>query len=198
MVRFLMGHYRAAFDGIARGGRALDIGVGGGRHAKLLNEFGFEVSGIDISEEGLRQTRNVLEKLGMHAALHSASMAALPFESEFFDVVVSYGVFNYGASADMVSAIRELHRVLQPGRRAFVVTRTTSDYRFGKGKELEPGTFQLDISDTSEEGTVQHFLSEADVYHRFAAFSEIRLEKTETTFALGKKTNSDWLIDLRK
>ena len=37
-------------------GRALDIGVGQGRNARYLAERGWQVTGVDVSAEGVRQT----------------------------------------------------------------------------------------------------------------------------------------------
>ena len=42
-------------------------------------------------------------------------------------------------------AIGEAHRVLIRGERLLVVLRTTDDYRFGEGDELERNTFRLTI-----------------------------------------------------
>jgi hypothetical protein len=98
----------------------------------------------------------------------------------------------------MRQAIAELHRVLKVGGQAFVVVRTTDDFRHGKGRALEPDTYLLTISETNEEGTVQHFLSEPELRAAFTAFSEFEFEKTETTFAARTRKNSDWLVSLKK
>jgi SAM-dependent methyltransferase len=197
VVRFLMTGFR---DRLRQSPRlsALDIGVGGGRHVRLLCELGFDTCGVDISAEGLKQTEGLLARLGFTATLKPAAMTELPFESSSFDVVISYGVFNYGTAADMRQAIAEVHRVLKPGGRAFVVLRTTDDFRHGKGQALEPDTYLLTISETNEEGTVQHFVSESAVSTAFAAFSNLEFEKTETTFAARTAKNSDWLVSVRK
>jgi SAM-dependent methyltransferase len=117
VVRFLMGRFRARLQD---GGRlsALDIGVGGGRHTRLLCELGFETFGIDVSAEGLKQTEAMLARQGLHATLRRAQMTALPFESDSFDAAISYGVFYYGTAEDLRTAIEELHRVPCPATRA--------------------------------------------------------------------------------
>jgi SAM-dependent methyltransferase len=176
----------------------LDIGVGGGRHTKLLCEFGFRTYGVDISLTGLRWTHEMLHKNGLAADLRKGSMTNLPFDTNHFDAVVSYGVFNYGHREDTRAAIQEVHRVLKTGRRAFIVLRTTHDYRFGKGGKIEPNTFCLTIHETNEYGTIQHFLSEEAVHEYFSSFSQVEFEKTETTFKQRCAVNSDWLINVEK
>lgn len=194
VVRFLFGSSPGDRSGLS----ALDIGVGGGRHARLLCEMGFVVSGLDISAEGLEQCRRILQANGLAAVLKQGSMHDLPFPSANFDVAVSYGVFNYTDLAGMRRAVAELHRVLKPGASAFVMVRTRDDYRFGKGECLEPGTYRLEINETNERGTVQHFLSEEDVPDLFGAFSRLSFERSETSFAERTEKHSDWLITVRR
>jgi ubiquinone/menaquinone biosynthesis C-methylase UbiE len=178
--------------------RFLDIGAGAGRHVKLAAELGYWPSGVDISLVGLAHAYQRFCDAGTRLLLAQASMLRLPFADQSFHAVLSFGVFYYGRAEEMKRAIHETHRVLARGGRAFVVLRTTADYRFGKGLELEPNTFELGISDTNELGTIQHFLAAPDIPDYFAAFREVSFEKTETTFANRANVNSDWLITAEK
>lgn len=193
VVRFLMGS-----RGLIKNGRArfLDIGVGAGRHCKLASDLGFEPFGIDTSFIGLQHARLRLDATTNFLA--QASMLALPFADSSFNVVLSFGVFYYGTADEMKQAIAETHRVLGPDGRALIVLRTLEDHRFGKGKKLEHNTFQLDIADTNELGTIEHFVGAADIEPYFSAFSKIFFEKTETTSANRTHLDSDWLITLEK
>ena len=195
VVRFLMNYFPPE-QRVSQ--RALDIGVGGGRHTKLLCDLGFQTSGVDISEEGLRHCQAWLDSLHYRAALQRGSMDDLPFTGGYFDLAISFGVYCYADAAGMIRAVAELHRVLVRGGRALVVLRTLDDYRYGKGVALEEKTFRLEIDDTNERGTVQHFVEESDVPILFQEFSEVQFEKTETTFHERQAANSEWLITVRK
>jgi ubiquinone/menaquinone biosynthesis C-methylase UbiE len=176
----------------------LDIGVGGGRHTHLLCDLGFQVTGTDISAEGLAQTEHLLRDSGLSAELRLAEMTALPFPDASFHGAISYGVYLYADRAGMAQAVAELHRILQPDGMAFIMLRSNRDYRYGKGEEIEPGTFRLTIHDTNEFGLIQRFLSEVEIPALFAAFREVHFERTETTGDDRRKCNSDWLITVRK
>ncbi len=195
VVRFLLGCRAFLQKG---GARFLDIGVGAGRHCKLAADLGFEAYGVDTSFLGLQHARHRLCATHSRHHLVQASMLALPFADFSFKVVLSFGVLYYGTGDEMKQAIAEVHRVLAPGGKAFIVLRTLDDYRFGKGRELGHNTFQLDIADTNELGTVQHFLDAQDIPSYFAAFSQINFEKTETTSANCTRLDSDWLITVEK
>lgn len=178
--------------------RFRDVGVGAGRHAKLAADLAFVPFGIDISLVGLQHAHERFQQAGVKSHLAKASMLSLPFTDNSFEVVLSYGVFYYGTASEMKQAIRETHRVLASGGRAFVVLRTIHDCRFAKGAEIEHNTFRLTITETNEAGTVQHFLMADDIPSYFSKFSKVSFEKSETTFANRALLNSDWLITAEK
>jgi ubiquinone/menaquinone biosynthesis C-methylase UbiE len=196
VVRFLMG-FRARKNAATQM-RLLDIGAGAGRHTKLAAELGFKPFGIDLSSTGLQHARLRLQDSRLPHDFAQASMLALPFRDASFDAVVSFGVFYYGCAEQMKKAIAETHRVLTPAGEIFAVLRTVNDYRFGKGKELERNTTQLNIEDTNEYETIQHFVDAGDVPLYFAEFRQVSFEKTETTFANRRGVNSDWLVSAEK
>jgi ubiquinone/menaquinone biosynthesis C-methylase UbiE len=193
VVRFLAARARER-----PGARALDIGVGGGRHTLLLSSLGYDVDGVDISSEGLRHAEDVITRGGGRARLQTASMNALPYADATFDIAVSFAVFYYGTAEEGRAAVSELHRVLTPGGEAFVVLRSTDDYRCAKGDALGENTYCLTITETNEPGTVQHFLSEADVEDVYGGFAELGFELAERTLAHRTRRDSDWLITVRK
>jgi len=195
VVRFMMANRALAARSCPR---FLDIGTGAGRHTKLAADLGFLPYGVDISFVGLQHAHQRLQEAGARHWLAQASMVGIPFCDNSFVVVLSYGVFNYGTAAEMKQAIREIHRVLAPDGKTFVMLRTVDDYRFGRGKRLEPHTFQLEIADTNEQGTIQHFLAAEDIPAYFADFSTVSFEKTETTVAARTRVDSDWLITAEK
>jgi SAM-dependent methyltransferase len=194
-VRFLA---RCFPQGAPAATRGLDIGTGGGRHTKLLCDFGIEAAGIDFSGEAIRNCKQLLEASGQSASLRQATMLNVPFPDEHFHVAISYGVYYYGDTAAMAQAVSELHRLLRVGGAGFVVLRTDRDYRHGKGPCIEPNTFKIDVEDTNEFGTLQHFLPESEVRSLFAAFADVQFEMTETTFNNRLCVNSDWLITVKK
>jgi SAM-dependent methyltransferase len=195
VVRFLISSLK--LPGKATRPRFLDIGAGAGRHLKLAAELGFEPWGIDRSLVGLQQAHQ-FSNVHIRHYLAKASMSALPFANSSFDTVLSYGVFYYGTANEMKRSIAEAYRVLADTGRLFVVLRTTRDYRWGKGEQLERNTFRLKIKETNEYNTVQHFLTEDDIPTYFGAFSRTTYEKAETTFANHSRLNSDWLITAEK
>jgi SAM-dependent methyltransferase len=88
-------------------GSVLDVGCGTGAYTSGLAELGWEVTGIDVSEDMLRRA----EARGVRTV--RADAASLPFEDATFDAAVS--VFTSTDMDDLATAADEIVRVLRPG-----------------------------------------------------------------------------------
>jgi ubiquinone/menaquinone biosynthesis C-methylase UbiE len=102
--------------------RVLDAGCGPGQFTIVLAERlpAAEVWGIDVAPTMIELARAHARESPAAARLHfqEADVAALPFPDAHFDAVLSSGSIKHWP--DPVAGLRELHRVLAPGGRAFV------------------------------------------------------------------------------
>lgn len=69
--------------------RILDVGTGTGFLALLLAEMGYEVVGIDISEEMLKVAKKKAEEKGLKVKFLTGNAENLDFKENEFDAVVS-------------------------------------------------------------------------------------------------------------
>lgn len=102
-----------------RGKRVLEVGVGAGTDFVNWVRNGAVATGVDLTERGVELTRERLALEGLSAEVMRADAESLPFESNTFDVVYSYGVLHH--SPHTVRAIGEVYRVLKPGGTALVM-----------------------------------------------------------------------------
>lgn len=86
-------------------GTLLDVGCGTGARAAALAVRGWEVTGVDVSEDMLRRARD----RGVHVL--RADAAALPFEDATFDAVVS--MWTHTDVEDFAAVVKEVARVLR-------------------------------------------------------------------------------------
>ncbi len=91
----------------------LDVACGRGRHAKFLADKGFNVTGIDLSEESIAAARKLEND---HLSFFQHDMR-LPFRINYFDLVfnffTSFGYFETRHEND--NALRTLANSLKPG-----------------------------------------------------------------------------------
>lgn len=102
-----------------RGKKLLEVGVGAGTDFINWVRNGAIATGVDLTEQGVSLTKERLSLEGLSAEVRVADAESLPFESDTFDMVYSYGVLHH--SPNTPKAIGEVHRVLKPGGTARVM-----------------------------------------------------------------------------
>lgn len=115
----------------ARGLKVLEIGCGLGTDGARFAQAGAEYTGIDLTEAAIGLARTRFEISGLRGEFRVADAENLDFADASFDRVYSHGVLHH--TPDTARAIREIHRVLKPGGRAFVMLyhRGSYNYRIG-------------------------------------------------------------------
>lgn len=103
---------------IRPGSKVLDVGCGAGFLTNDLSSCGFDVTGVDISEESLRVARN--HDSTQKVKYLSADAYKLPFADESFDVVCAMDFLEHVDNPKNV--IKEFSRVLRPGGQFFFHT----------------------------------------------------------------------------
>jgi len=105
---------------VQNGERVLDIGSGPGfLAAQLADQTGpdGEVVGVDVSEQMVERASQRIKHEWL--SYRCADATALPFEDDYFDVVVSTQVAEY--VPDIAKFCGEVFRVLKPGGRALIL-----------------------------------------------------------------------------
>ncbi len=93
--------------------KVLDVGAGTGFLSLILAEMGYDVVGIDISEEMLEHARNKAADRGVKVEFKLGDAEDLPFKNDSFDAIVNRAVL--WTLPDPEKAVREWKRVLRPG-----------------------------------------------------------------------------------
>lgn len=111
-------HELAAAAGLQPGMRILDAGCGlGGACRMLADEYGCDVTGVDITGDYIRTARQLSALTGLQHMTRfvQGSVLALPFKNHSFDLVWTQHVqMNI---ADKETLYSEIHRVLTSGGR---------------------------------------------------------------------------------
>ena len=93
----------------------LEVGCGVGRIMLHLAPLCKELHGVDISSEMLQKAESALGGLP-NVHLHSGNGYDLPFGPETFDLTYSCRVFQHMPKNVVLYSLREVYRVLRPGR----------------------------------------------------------------------------------
>ena len=103
----------------AAGGPVLEIGCSMGMDLAELARMGVQVVGVDLSPKSIEVARRYFELAGLQAELRVANAEQLDLPDASFGAVYSCGVLHH--TPHIENAIREVHRVLRPGGKAFLM-----------------------------------------------------------------------------
>ncbi|MGE5473221.1 MAG: class I SAM-dependent methyltransferase [Ignavibacteriales bacterium] len=92
-----------------------DVGCGDGRNLVVLNQCGFDLYGIEITDFIVDKTKNNLDKAGVEKVdLRVGSNDTIPYEDNFFDYLLSWNSCYYmGDKEDFSEYVKEYARVLK-------------------------------------------------------------------------------------
>lgn len=96
---------------VPKGCRILDVGCGSGLYSMRLAEMGYEVIGIDISNEMLIKAKEKAEKRNLKITFLNMDVYNLKLETETFDGIFSITAFEF--MKDSQKSIDEMMRVLK-------------------------------------------------------------------------------------
>lgn len=105
----------------------LDLGCGPGNDVLLFTEKGFDVTGVDLSEEMISEAQRRVPS----ATFLVGSMAEIEFPDSSFDAVWSVGSLHHIDHADFGIVLRNAYGWLKQGGKAFISTKS------GKGEGIE-------------------------------------------------------------
>ncbi|MBC6369020.1 bifunctional 2-polyprenyl-6-hydroxyphenol methylase/3-demethylubiquinol 3-O-methyltransferase UbiG [Algoriphagus sp. AK58] len=100
--------YAICFD-FVKGKKVLDIASGEGYGSNLLAKYALEVVGVDISQDAIDHARK--KYLSKNLRFQVGSVLDIPFESQVFDMVVSFETIEH--ISDHKKMIAEIKRVLK-------------------------------------------------------------------------------------
>lgn len=93
-----------------------DLGCGDGYGSFKLADNGYEVTGIDVSDEMIEKARS-LEKPG-RLDFYKGDIASLAFPSQSFDGIIAINSLEWTESP--LKVLREMKRIIKPGGKACV------------------------------------------------------------------------------
>ncbi|MFD2670536.1 class I SAM-dependent methyltransferase [Marinicrinis sediminis] len=99
---------------LPEGAAILDLCCGMGRHSLALNEFGYDVTGVDLSETLLREAKKADGKQSVEWL--QGDMRDVPLDQKFDAVVNLFTSFGYfEQDQENARVLHEIERLLAPG-----------------------------------------------------------------------------------
>ena len=146
VVRTLLGTYPGLkLDRtVYRGAKILDLGFGDGRNMPLLHDLGFEIHGVEISEEICRLTQSRMGRLGVPVRLETGTNSHIPFGDGAFDFTLACHACYYVSPGErFADNLREIARVLRAGGRFIFSLPKTDTYILKDAAPVGDGHYRI-------------------------------------------------------
>ena len=158
IIRFISKYVRKKIDfdlftNIQNNPKILDFGCGIGRHVKFLDDYKLDAYGFDLSEEAISFAHKYFKKLNLdhlQKKVIVSDITNLPYESNFFNYMLSHGVLDSMDYEIAKKGIKELHRVMNDKGIIFFDVISTLDSSFKNNMD------QL-VENNHEKGTIQSY-----------------------------------------
>lgn len=146
VVRTLLGSYPQLSMDKSKypGGKILDIGFGDGRNWPLLNNLGFDIHGLEISETILALGEKRARRLDIPVTLKLGTNSSIPFDDEFFDYLLAcHSCYYVDAGTSFSDTLGEYNRILKPGGILVASLPESTNSIFDGCRELEDGHVEI-------------------------------------------------------
>jgi MPBQ/MSBQ methyltransferase len=122
------------------GSRVLELGCGNGKTLSAMCDTDWQVTAVDFSCSAVVLARKCVSNYPL-ADIAVADGRQLPFRDAVFDAVFAHHVLGHLTGPGRDRAARELSRVMKPGGKLSFCDFSCRDFRYGRGRTTEPGTF---------------------------------------------------------
>jgi ubiquinone/menaquinone biosynthesis C-methylase UbiE len=103
-------------NGLPKGSKILDVGCGTAHLTHWIKEKGFDVYGIEPSDEMYNFAKQNFPEIEIKQAISSK----IPYPDNYFDLIVAFEVLRYLDKAENIKSFKEFHRVLKRNGKFFV------------------------------------------------------------------------------
>lgn len=181
----------------ARSRKVLDLGFGSGNNLVFLQEFGFDTYGIEVSSAA---QQIALKRCGSTFDPQRLKLievgSELPFDSDFFEIVVSWQVLYYNTSAGLERALAEIYRVMKTGAVFISTLATGRDIAAMQSVLISKTERVIEGITTQKNAIITVIENEGDLLALYAKFKNIKVGYFESNL-LGRPS-SHWVIICEK
>ncbi len=182
--------------------KLLDHGFGSGNNLVFFASKNYECYGCEIAEELIKVTREKFKKLDYCVNLKPLKGDYLPYEDNFFDIIVSWNVIHYlGKKEKVIKIINDFYRVLKPNGVLILSTLHPETSLIKRSKKIDKYSY-LVIEDSkfdNRKGLTLFFPEDKEnLINLFSKFSIIKYGSQQFNLFLPEKKMAARLIYAKK
>ena len=160
----------------------LDLGCGSGNNTLYLINKNKKVVAADLSSNAIENIKKNFPEISDAKCFNM--LDGMPFEDNYFEVIIADLSLHYFKKEDTEKVINELKRILTTNGHLIIRVNSINDVNHGAGQglEIEKHLFQ------TQDGRLKRFFDEEDIREFFKDFKIIYLnEEIMTRYKLEKR-----------
>ena len=180
----------------------LDLGCGLGRHSVYMAKHGFDVTAVDLSENGVKYTTDWATKENLDVKACVSNMLELPFDDSSFDCIISYHVIYHTDTEGFIKVLQEIHRVLRQNGEIFLTLNSKNARAYlnaNASVRIDENTILKD--DREIEKDIPHFyVNIEDIKKYFADFEYVKhpVEYREYRMEDSERYSTHWYLIVKR
>jgi len=169
----------------------LDLGCGLGRHSIFFTQRGFDVTGTDLSQQGVEHLDAWAARECLSVNTRICDMMELPFLDDSFDCVFSYHVISHTDTNGAVKIINEINRLLKPQGEFYITlcSKETWAWRDAGFPHIDENTV-VKTCDGPENGVPHFHIEFDDLNELFRGNKIINVRHITDYFSVGETQNT--------
>ena len=129
-------------------GKVLDVGCGEGFYSIYLASKGFEVTGIDLSENAIKLAKQNAENVGANINFIAMDLEDIDKLNEKFDFILEWAILHHIIPEKRKRYVEKLSKLLNENGKYFSLCFNINDRKSGKGQKFK----EITGSETRPEG----------------------------------------------
>ena len=135
-------------------------GVGYGRNARLFDDNGFRLTGIEISRSAIE----LAKENGLDFRIHHGSVMSMPFDNDQYDAIFCYALIHLLNKNERKRFLKSCFNQLREGGLMVFVVASKNLTMYGKGKFLSQDRYEI------AKGLQVYFYDDLSVSKEFSDF----------------------------
>ncbi len=140
-------------------------GSGYGRNTKLFSKYRFNVTGVEISDDAVKEAL----KFDPKTKFYRTSALEIDSINGKFDAVYCFNLLHLFREKERLQFIEKCNKILNDEGFAFFAVFSDKENSYGKGKEIEKNTFE------TKPGRPAHYFTREDLLNHFRNFDVIEI-----------------------
>lgn len=148
-------------------------GIGYGRNAKVFQDNGMKVTGIEISKTAIKMAK---EHYGEQMIIHHGSVVDMPFDDTQYDGIFCYALIHLLDEDERKKLIRNCYRHLAKGGYMIFTAISKEAPTYGKGKLISKDRYEI------FNGVKMFFYDEESIQTEFGKMGLCEVSKIKENF----------------